>query len=502
MRFGAFIVLALLACAPGRAAPAAEATASVTTYHGDAARSGHYVVPGLTWARAATARPVAGFDGRVQGHVYAQPLYWRPPGAAHGRLIVATEDNLVHALDAASGREVWRRSVGQPVPGASLPCGDIDPLGITGTPVIDAAKGTLYVDAMIEGGRGPRHLVFALSLADGSVRPGWPVDVAEGLRARGLGFDPHLQNQRSALTLVGHRLFVPFGGHYGDCRSYHGWVVGLRTDHPGVFGGWRTAARKGGIWAVGGLAFDGHALFAATGNTDGPPRWGGGEAIIRLPPDLLWQPGPETFFAPKNWKELDESDRDLGGTNPLPIDLPAGGPAAALLLGMGKDGNAYLLDRNRPGGIGHALAVRAVAQGQIITAPAAYRVGPEVMVAFQARGIDCPGGARDAGLAALLIAAPTPDGMRVAWCAKLDGRGAPIVTTTDGTAQPVVWVVGAEGDGMLHGFRGDTGAPVSDGGGTRMEGVRHFATVLAAEGRLYVAGDGRVHAFGFGPDLP
>ena len=498
MRIAALVILALLASASCRPARAADPPPGVTTYHADAARSGRYVVPGLTWARAATARPVAGFDGRVQGHVYAQPLYWRPPGAAHGRLIVVTEDDAVQALDAGSGRETWRRVVGRPVSRDALPCGDIGPLGITGTPVIDAATGTLYLDAMVAGGRGPRHLVYALSLADGAVRPGWPVDVAAGLRAQGLAFDPRVQNQRGALTLADGRLFVPFGGHFGDCGAYHGWVVGLRTDRPGVFGAWRTAARKGGIWAVGGLAFVGHALFAATGNTDGARRWGGGEAIIRLPPDLRWQPGPGSFFAPGNWRDLDESDRDLGGTNPLPIDLPAGGPGAALLLAMGKDGNAYLLDRTRPGGIGHALAVRSVAEGQIITAPAAYRLGGAVMVAFQARGIACPGGAQDAGLAALRITAPA--GLQVAWCAKLDGRGAPAVTTTDGTGQPIVWVAGAEGDDMLHGFRGDTGVPVTDGGGARMAGVRHFATVLAAEGRLYVAGDGRVFAFGFGKD--
>lgn len=498
MRVAPFVVLALFACCLCRPAPAAETPAGVPTYHGDAARSGRYAVPGLTWARAATARLLPAFDGRVRGHVYAQPLYWRPPGAAHGRLIVVTEDDVVHALDATSGREEWRRAVGQPVAGASLPCGDIDPLGMTGTPVIDAASGVLYVDAMLAGEGGPRHLVFALSLSDGSVRPGWPVDVAAALRVRGMAFDARVQNQRGALTLIGDRLYVPFGGHFGDCGQYHGWVVGLRTDRRDVFGAWRTGARMGGIWAVGGLAFDGQALFAATGNTEGARQWGGGEAIIRLPPDLQWRPGPATFFAPADWKRLDGADEDLGGSNPLPIDLPGAQPPAAVLLALGKDGKAYLINRNDPGGIGHALAVRQVADGRIITAPAAYRAGGEALVAFQARSPDCPNHMRDAGLAALRIAAPTQDGMRIAWCAPLDGRGAPVVTTTDGTAQPIVWIVGAEGDGRLHGFRGDSGAALF-ASHERLDGVRHFATVLAAEGRLYVAGDGRVYAFGFAP---
>ena len=146
------------------------------TYHADAARSGHYVVPGLTWAHAGEMRQDGAFDGRVPGHVYAQPLYWHPAGAAGGLVIVATEDNAVVALDAASGGAVWQRSLGPAWTGS---CGNIDPLGITGTPVIDERSGALYLDAMVDRGGGPRHLVFGLSLADGALLPGWPVDVAE-----------------------------------------------------------------------------------------------------------------------------------------------------------------------------------------------------------------------------------------------------------------------------------------------------------------------------------
>jgi Tfp pilus tip-associated adhesin PilY1 len=79
----------------------------------------------------------------------------------------------------------------------------------------------------------------------------------------------------------------------------------------------------------------------------------------------------------------------------------------------------------------------------------------------------------------------------------VNGRGAPIVTLDDDNSDPIVWMVGAEGDGRLHGFRGDTGAPVFAGGGPNeaMQGLRHFATILATDGRLFVAGDGRIYAF-------
>ena len=117
------------------------------------------------------------------------------------------------------------------------------------------------------------------------------------------------------------------------------------------------------------------------------------------------------------------------------------------------------------------------------------------MVAFQGRPAanSCPGAA-NAGLTVLKIKAHPPR-LSIAWCAPLDGRGAPIVTTLANGSNPIVWVTGAEGDNLLHGFSGDTGAAVFGGGGAEMSGLRHFGTILAANGRLYVAGDGRIYSF-------
>ena len=183
MRFSIFAapVAAILLCPP--MSRAEESDATVPTYHADEARSGHYVVPGLTWARAAHFKRDPAFDGHVSGNVYAQPLYWRPAGAGRGLVIVATEDNVVVALDAFSGTTVWQSRLGPAVPLSKLECGNIDPLGVTGTPVIDERKDALYLDAMVDGNKGPRHLVFGLSLADGAVLPGWPVDTADTLLA-------------------------------------------------------------------------------------------------------------------------------------------------------------------------------------------------------------------------------------------------------------------------------------------------------------------------------
>src|ERR1700722_4169844 len=89
---------------------------SVLTYHSDAARTGHAAMLGLTWDRATALRLDTAFRTQLQGHIYAQPLYWRPPGSDHGLLIVATEDNIIYALGAETGREVWKRTLGAPAP--------------------------------------------------------------------------------------------------------------------------------------------------------------------------------------------------------------------------------------------------------------------------------------------------------------------------------------------------------------------------------------------------
>jgi outer membrane protein assembly factor BamB len=112
---------------------------SVLTYHGDNGRSGQYVVPTLSWEKARTLQLDHAFNAPVAGSIYAQPLYWRPSGANTGMLFVATENDVVYALDATTGKELWKRTVGRPVQASSLPCGNINPLGITGTPVIDPA---------------------------------------------------------------------------------------------------------------------------------------------------------------------------------------------------------------------------------------------------------------------------------------------------------------------------------------------------------------------------
>jgi PQQ-like domain len=476
----------------------AAAQTAILTHHGGFDRGGNFVVPGLTFERAREVRLDRAFHAEVAGRVYAQPLYWRGHGTTSGTVLVATEENRVYALDALSGNEVWQRKVGEPVARSALGCGNIDPLGITGTPVIDDAAEALYLDAMVGGAGWPRHRIFSLSLKDGAVVPGWPLDVTQAFESLHQSFNARDQNQRGALTILGETLYVPFGGHFGDCGQYRGSVLGVSLKDPKKLAVWATRGRGGGIWAPGGLSSDGKSLFAATGNTLGVTTWSDGEAVFRLAPDLHRSADKQDFFAPPYWRELDETDADLGSTAPIPLDLPAQFGTQAVILALGKDRHAYLLDRNNLGGIGGSLAAEIVARNAIRTAPAAYPAADGVLIAFQGAGARCPRAGSENGLTVLKVRAGTPPRLETAWCGELRGAGAPIVTTTDGRTDPIVWIVGAEGDNRLHAFRGDTGEPLFAGGPPdAVAGVRRFQSLIAAERRLYIAADGRLVAFGF-----
>ena len=484
----------------GRAADTAGAgTQEVLEHHEDAARSGLYVVPELTWEAAGRLQRDPKFQGEVAGPVYAQPLYWRSPASDRALLLVATEQNLVYALDARTGAPAWKTSLGSPVARSSLPCGNIDPLGITGTPAIDEHTQALYLDAMIadKASGAPKHMIFGLALKDGSVLPGWPVDVEAALKASGQVFRSGVQNQRGALTLAKGAVYVPYGGHFGDCGDYRGWVVSVSLQGPHNTRSWSTRARGGGVWAAGGISSDGTALYVATGNTMGVRRWSDGEAVIRLGLDLTFSAQPRDFFAPADWLRLDESDTDLGGANPLLVSLTGATPLE-LLVALGKDGNVYLLDRHNLGGIGGSLLSSRVSSDAIRTSPAYLASANEALVAFQGTGVGCPRGT-GGDLVALKITAGSPPTLSTAWCAAANGRGAPAITTTDGHANAIVWIIGAEHSNRLRGFRADTGAVVFAGGGPAeaMSEVRRFQTPIAAGRHLYVAADQRVYAFMF-----
>lgn len=476
---------------------AATAMAQDTTvpfYHNTLDHAGRFTVPGLTAAGVAATAPDTGFNGAVFGLVNAAPLYWHPAGATLGTVIVATESNQVSALAETTGQPIWTTQLAAAAPRSGA-CSAINPVGVTGTPVIDTTTGTLYLDAVVQATGGEQHMVYALSLATGAVLPGWPITVAAGLQALGIGFDDTIEEQRGALSLVNGEVYIPFGGYDGDCDDYHGMVVSVSTAARRVTGAFSTRAHKGGIWAPGGVVSDGHSLFVTTGNTAATTSWAGGEAVVHLPLNLKVANNPHDYFSPSNWQALDAADQDLGGVSPTLIDLPGATPTH-LLLALGKDDNAYLLNRGALGGIGTALQTLGVSTHPMRSATARYTVSGDPMVVINAQSRACPGA--QGGVLALRVAAAPAPRVSEAWCAAMDGAGAPIVTTSNGTANPIVWITGAEGDEKLHAYDGQTGQLLYSSSALTAT-IPHFSTLLVANHRLFVPATNQVFAFTLAP---
>ena len=344
--------------------------------------------PDLTYERARGLHLDASFHAAFQGEVYAQPLFWRPPGSGAGVLIVATEEDEVYALDAKSGAQIWKRTLGVPVPRSALPCGNISPLGVTGAPVIDEARATLYLDAAVMRANGPRHEIYALSLADGSIEPGWPLDVATALSG---SFAPVIAEPARRVGGVRRARSSFRSAGIGAIAAP---ITGLLSAFPRASRARPRASRREREAAAYGRraasAGDGKSLFAATGNTFRASSWSDGEAVLRLGPDLARPDDARDYFAPSDWRDLDCQDLDLGGTAPTPLDVASANGARKLIFAIGKTGVAYLLDRDNLGGIGGALASARVTTNIAIASPAVWSAGDGVFVALQGDGARCP----------------------------------------------------------------------------------------------------------------
>ena len=472
--------------------------ASVLQHHLHATRDGLYSDPTITRAAAATTHADPNFHASIKGPVYAQPLFIDAHGApGDDTLVVVTEEDSVIALNAATGAQRWMKTLGTPVTQAQLQCGNIDTVGITGTPVIDPASNTVYLDALNtpDGGVTKQHLVFALSLVDGAVRPGFPVDVNAVAKFGSATFDSTHQLQRGALALVAGVVYVPFGGYFGDCPSYHGWVVGIDpSTNPPRVSAWASGAEGGPIWGPSGLASDGTSIFATTGNTAGTKTWAGGEAIFRFSAGPVFSNQTDDYFAPTNWLDLDNEDLDLGGSGVLLVHL-SGNTPSELAVALGKDGNAYVVDRAHLGGIGKPLAQALVSTNELIGAPATYTTPMGTFIVTKGPGAKCPKAPGD--LMALTLTPGTPPTIATAWCATINGFGSPMVTTTDGTNESIVWAVGAEIDNKLRAFDAETGAVIFKGGGAneQLGLARRYLAPIAAKGAIYAASDTKIIRF-------
>ena len=366
----------------------------------------------------------------MDGAVYASPLI------VSGHVIVATENNTVYALDLFSGSPVWKIHLGAPVDSASLPCGDIGPVsGITGTPVAEPSTGRLYVVAFLHS---HHHMLFVLSLADGSVVTQRDVDPT--------GSNPTVQQQRGALSLRSGFVYIPLGGLYGDCGPYHGYLEAVAIAGGPIRVYEVPSTRGAGIWTPAGAAIDSAGdVYVVSGNGASQSSFDYSDSVIKLSPDLQ---RVESYFAPRDWVQLNAADADLGSVGATLI------PAAGAVLTIGKQGVAYRLAAGRLGGIGGEAASSRICSGALGG------------TAWFETTIYVP--CLD-GLYALTIAG---SGIAVAWHSAHPVLGSPII------AAGAVWAVEPE-SATLFALDPATGKVLYSVG---LGSAEHFSTPAATEG--------------------
>src|SRR5215471_490282 len=337
---------------------------AVLTQHNDSSRTGANL--NETFLTTSNVRPGSFgklFSRPVDGYIYAQPLYAPavniPQIGVRNVVYVATEHNSVYCYDAddpAAQNPIWQVSLGNPVPSSDISeeYTDLTPeIGITSTPVIDPAIGTLYVVAKSKDSAGYHQQLHALDIATGSERSGSPVEIAATAQGEGDGsvggvisFNQLMQLNRPGLLLKNGNIYIAFGSH-GDYDPYHGWVIAYNAATLAQVAVYNTTpdGGRGSVWQSGqGLVgADDGSIYLVTGNgtCDSADNCGRnlGESFIKLSSGLT----PLDWFTPDNRLFLDGEDLDVGSGGPVLI------PGTNILAAAGKDGILRVVDGSNMG---------------------------------------------------------------------------------------------------------------------------------------------------------
>ncbi|HEU5267618.1 MAG TPA: PQQ-binding-like beta-propeller repeat protein, partial [Jatrophihabitans sp.] len=395
------ILVALGIPAATEVAGAATTWKDWTSYHGNGSRLGYAAQMPAVGRLAVTHRLT------LDGAVYASPI------VVKGVTIVATENDTVYAFD-PHYRQLWRAHLGTPSPGTERPCGNIDPLGITGTPVYAAATGLVYVAAEFSG-NPPTHQLYGISFTSGAVRWHRSLDLP--------GVDSRVMQERGALMARTAGVYVPFGGLNGDCGDYKGRVVRYALNGAGNPSSFTVpTTREAGIWTPPGVVYGGATEFVSVGN---------GESGVGDPYDysdsvleLSTSPARVDSFSPTSWPADNDSDLDLGSQAPALV--------GNWVFIAGKSGTAYVLRRSHLGGIG----------GQVSSATVCRSFGGTAVVGSTVY-VPCADGVR-------AVSIDSTGHMHVLWHAAANVAGSPIV----GAGR--VWSVDHDA-GVLYGLSTSTG---------------------------------------------
>ena len=518
------------------AALEAKAQVNVLTYHNDNSRTGQNLNETiLTPANVNSNTFGRLFQQKVDGQVYAQPLYAATLAitnkGTHNVVFVATQHNSVYAFDADSNlgsnaAPLWQVSFINPaagvttVPNSDVSCVNIAPeIGITGTPVIDANSGTIYVEAKTKEVSGQitsyAHRLHALDVGSGAEKFGGPVVIQPSSPGTGSGTDGNgnvpfhslWQFNRPGLLLVNGVVYIAFGSHC-DIGPYHGWLLGFNAQSlqpQGVLNLTPNGA-LGGIWQGGdGPAADARGkIYLITGNGTFEAASGSySDSFVRAVPagtNLI----VADYFTPYNQQHLSDTDQDLGSGGLLLLpDLVGTSNHPHLVVGAGKGGTIYLLDRDNLGkfnATNDSQAVQTLAGGAMVWSfgtPAyfnnwLYYIGAnDYLKAYAFSG-------------GQLLANPVSTStFFFSW------PGATPSISANGTSNGIIWVLQSDaantgyGAGILHAF--DATGLTMELYNTAQTGGRDFpgnavkySVPTIANGKVYVGGASSIAVFGNG----
>src|SRR5229473_7678962 len=285
----------------------------VGTWHNDNLRTGQNIRETiLTPSNVNSSLFGKLFSHVIDSYAYAQPLYLSnitiPNKGVHNVVYVATEHDSVYAFDAdsntgANAGPLWKVSFINPQAGVTtipstdyVACVDLSPeIGITGTPVIDANTGTMYLVARTKENGQYVERLHALDITTGAEKFGGPVAIQASVPGTGEGgtvvqFNPFTQNQRAGLVLQNGLVYIGFA-LLCEAEPFHGWLLAYGAQSLQQVGVWNSSpnGKWNGIWAGGAApAVDNNSnLFFATGDGTFDLPVGGsdfGSSVVKLPP--------------------------------------------------------------------------------------------------------------------------------------------------------------------------------------------------------------------------
>jgi chitodextrinase len=462
------------------------------------------------------------FSYTLDGIAFASPLYVAnvnvPGQGFHNVVYVATEHDSVYAWDAdgLSTSPLWKVSfLGsgvKAVPCADTgECGDIpNEIGITGTPAIDQATGTLYVVAKTKEGVNYVQRLHALDIATGAEKFGGPVAIQASVPGSGDGsqggqvpFDTLRENQRPALVLSNGNVYIGWASH-GDQHPWHGWVIAYNATTLQQVAAYCVSpdGYGGGVWASGGgLGADsGGNIYFTTGNGDFTANTGGrdyGDTVVKIGPTG----SVVDYFTPFDEANMEAQNFDLSSAGPvLLLDQP--GTFPHLMITAAKTGTIYVINRDNMGHF-HSGSDSQIVQSLVgilphgmaeegnYSAPAFFNgyvyfaAVNDTLKAFQLTN-------------GLLSNGPTSQSLDI-----YPNRGGSFAASGNGNTSGIVWAMqdNNPGNGVLHAY--DAGNLANELYNTSQAGARDtfglatkFAIPLVANGRVFVVAQTQLVVFG------